>query len=81
VLRHRDEKTTARYAKVDRKALRPLARPWPGRRCDMISLRQALVDYLRVRRGLGFKLVSDQRLLESFVGFLEQAGAEHITTM
>jgi integrase/recombinase XerD len=30
VLRHRDQKTTARYAKVDRKALRALARPWPG---------------------------------------------------
>jgi integrase/recombinase XerD len=29
VLRHRDQKTTARYAKVDRRALRPLARPWP----------------------------------------------------
>jgi integrase len=30
VLRHRDQKTTSRYAKVDRKALRALARPWPG---------------------------------------------------
>jgi integrase/recombinase XerD len=30
VLRHREQKTTARYAKVDRKALRVLARPWPG---------------------------------------------------
>ena len=29
VLRHREPKTTAIYAKVDRKALRPLARPWP----------------------------------------------------
>jgi len=29
VLRHREIKTTARYAKVDRKALRELARPWP----------------------------------------------------
>jgi site-specific recombinase XerD len=29
VLRHRDEKTTAIYAKVDRRTLRPLARPWP----------------------------------------------------
>lgn len=30
VLRHREQKTTARYAKVDRKALRALARQWPG---------------------------------------------------
>ena len=30
VLRHHEQKTTARYAKVDRKALRALARPWPG---------------------------------------------------
>jgi len=32
VLRHRDVKTTAIYAKVDRVRLRPLARPWPGAR-------------------------------------------------
>jgi site-specific recombinase XerD len=29
VLRHREEKTTAIYAKVDQAALRALARPWP----------------------------------------------------
>ena len=29
VLRHRDQRTTAQYAKVDRKTLRALARPWP----------------------------------------------------
>jgi integrase/recombinase XerD len=32
VLRHRELKTTAQYAKVDRTALRALARPWPGGR-------------------------------------------------
>ncbi|MDP2956435.1 MAG: tyrosine-type recombinase/integrase [Longimicrobiales bacterium] len=30
VLRHRSLETTAIYAKVDHRALRPLARPWPG---------------------------------------------------
>jgi site-specific recombinase XerD len=30
VLRHREQKTTAVYAKVDRRALRALARPWPS---------------------------------------------------
>jgi integrase/recombinase XerD len=32
VLRHREVKTTAIYAAVDRTRLRPLARPWPGAR-------------------------------------------------
>ncbi|MGH8429224.1 MAG: hypothetical protein ACREUF_02370 [Solimonas sp.] len=30
LLRHRHLSTTAIYAKVDREALRTLARPWPG---------------------------------------------------
>ncbi len=46
----------------------------------MIPLRRALEDYLRIRRRVGFKLKADQRLLENFVDFLEQAGAERITT-
>ena len=32
VLGHQDSRTTARYAKVDRKTLRALARPWPEER-------------------------------------------------
>jgi integrase/recombinase XerD len=46
----------------------------------MTPLRQALRDYLIIRRQLGFKLKADGRLLENFVGFLEQAGAQRITT-
>jgi integrase/recombinase XerD len=30
VLRHREQKTTAIYAKVNREALRALVRPWPS---------------------------------------------------
>ena len=46
----------------------------------MSPLRAALRDYLRIRRSLGFKLESDERLLEDFIGFLEQAGVTRITT-
>ena len=42
--------------------------------------REALADYLLIRRRVGFKLEGDQRLLENFVAFLEQARAERITT-
>jgi integrase/recombinase XerD len=46
----------------------------------MTSLRETLSDYLRIRRRLGFQLKSDQRLLESFVEFMEQPAAERITS-
>jgi integrase/recombinase XerD len=46
----------------------------------MTDLRQALSDCLRIRRQLGYKLKADERLLENFVAFLEQAGAVRITT-
>jgi len=45
----------------------------------MTPLRQALDDYLRIRRALGFSLAGPERQLDQFVGFLEQAGAERIT--
>ena len=45
----------------------------------MTSLRQALQDYLRIRRRLGFQLRDTKRHLEQFVDFLEQAGSERIT--
>jgi integrase/recombinase XerD len=46
----------------------------------MKNLRKALSDYLSLRRGLGFKLGSDETGLSSFVSFLELQGAEHIST-
>lgn len=46
----------------------------------MSALRVALDDYLLVRRRLGFTMPQDGRMLEGFVGFLEQAGAQRITT-
>ena len=45
----------------------------------MTSLSQALEDYLQIRRQLGFKLKTDEPLLENFVAFLERAGAQRIT--
>lgn len=46
----------------------------------MTTMREALRDYLAMRRALGFKLVSDGTGLLSFVAFLEQAQAEYIST-
>ena len=46
----------------------------------MTTLREALSDYLRIRRGLGFELREEGRMLEGFVEFMERASAERITT-
>ncbi len=46
----------------------------------MTALEQAVGDYLRLRRRLGYELERDEPQLYQFVGFLEQAGAERITT-
>jgi integrase/recombinase XerD len=46
----------------------------------MTALEEALRDYLRLRRGLGYELERDEPQLEQFVRFLERAGAERITT-
>jgi integrase/recombinase XerD len=43
-------------------------------------LRQAALDYVTVRRALGAKLEDHPRLLESFVAYVETAGATTITT-
>jgi integrase len=46
----------------------------------MSGLRQAVEDYLSVRRSLGFKLESHPRLLADFVVHLEAAGATTVNT-
>ena len=43
------------------------------------SLREALADYLALRRALGFKLTAPARLLGQFTGYLEARGATTIT--
>src|SRR6516162_7752221 len=43
-------------------------------------LRDALGEYLSLRRALGFQLASAGRLLEQFVGYLEQHGIDTVTT-
>jgi integrase/recombinase XerD len=45
----------------------------------MSTLRQALDDYLVLRRSLGYKLERAGRLLSDFVGHLEACGARSIT--
>jgi integrase/recombinase XerD len=46
----------------------------------MNDLRQALDDYLAMRRSLGFKLARAGRLLAQFVAYLQEAGAHVVTT-
>ncbi len=46
----------------------------------MTPLRQALADYLRIRRALGYKLERAGKLLPQFVDYLEQIGAEAVTS-
>jgi site-specific recombinase XerD len=45
----------------------------------MNTLRQALQEYLALRRGLGYKMHDAGLLLPRFVGFLEERQAEYIT--
>jgi integrase/recombinase XerD len=45
----------------------------------MKTLKEAIQDYLALRRGLGFKLKKHPRFLEEFALFLEQAGESQIT--
>jgi integrase len=46
----------------------------------MSSLRDALVEYLAVRRALGYKLLTAERQLAQFLDYLEARGEERITT-
>jgi integrase/recombinase XerD len=43
------------------------------------GLRPALAGYLELRRGLGFKLDRDAKLLDQFITYLEQHGTGTIT--
>jgi integrase len=45
----------------------------------MSSLRDALVDYLAVRRAVGYKLDTAERLLSQFIEYLEARGEQRIT--
>jgi hypothetical protein len=45
----------------------------------MTGLRPALAGYLDLRRGLGFKLDRDEKLLDQFITYLEQRGTSTIT--
>ena len=45
----------------------------------MSVLRQALDDYLRVRRALGYKLARSEKLLAQFLTFVEDRNEDHVT--
>jgi integrase len=45
----------------------------------MTALEQHLNDYMAIRRGLGFKLTQEQRMLTRFIAFMDQAGESTIT--
>ncbi|MGH8910423.1 MAG: tyrosine-type recombinase/integrase [Egibacteraceae bacterium] len=46
----------------------------------MSPLRQALADYLTIRRAMGYKLERPERLLVQFIDYLDEAGAATVTT-
>jgi integrase len=46
----------------------------------MSPLRDALADYLRIRRALGYKLERAGKLLPQFLDYLERIGADTVTT-
>ena len=46
----------------------------------MSHLRNALADYLRMRRALGYKMDKAERLLGQFTAFAEDRGEIHVRT-
>ncbi|VGO13404.1 Tyrosine recombinase XerD [Pontiella desulfatans] len=46
----------------------------------MKTLNRELERYLSIRRGLGYKLNTDERILRRFIEFMEQEEAAHIST-
>lgn len=46
----------------------------------MNDLKEAIKDYLALRRGLGFKLKKHTRFLDEFASFLQKAGESTITS-
>ena len=46
----------------------------------MSALREAMQQYLSLRRSLGFKLINAESTLRSFVAFAEREAASHVTT-
>ena len=46
----------------------------------MSALREAMQQYLSLRRSLGFKLINAENTLRSFVAFAEREEASHVTT-
>lgn len=45
----------------------------------MTTLREMVDRYLALRRGLGYKLKIEGRMLGQFVGFCDARGLEHVT--
>ena len=78
ILRHRSPETTMIYTKVDLEYAAHAGLAVAGR-CAMNTLREAVHDYLTLRRSLGFKLHDAGKLLLAFVTFMEQRRASYIT--
>ena len=45
----------------------------------MTDFRSAATDYLSTRRAMGYKLANQAPILDQFVTYLEDVGAEHVT--